>query len=96
MRVEEPVAHVCRSVEWTAAPWERLTVPGNPPPRDIHGANAALVADLLQAIEQNREPIAGGRNARWTVEMALALYESQRTGARVAFPLRNRRNPLAS
>ncbi len=93
---EEPSVHVCRSLEWTNAPWERLTLPGNPPPRDIHGANAALVTDLLQAIEQNREPKAGGRNALWTVEMAMALYESQLTGARVPFPLRRRENPLAS
>jgi predicted dehydrogenase len=93
---EEPVVHVSRSVEWTAAPWERLTLPGNPPPRDIHGANAALVTDLLEAIEQNREPKAGGRHARWTIEMAMALYESQRTGARAPFPLKNRGNPLAS
>jgi predicted dehydrogenase len=93
---EEPEAHVCRSVDWTRAPWERITVPGDPAPRDIHGANKALVADLLAAIEQYREPKASGREARWTIEMAMALYESQRTGARVAFPLKNRENPLES
>ncbi len=93
---EEPVVRVCRSVEWTNAPWERLTLPGNPPARDIHGANATLVNDLLAAIEENREPVSSGRNALWTMEMAMALYQSQLTGARVSFPLRKRENPLAS
>lgn len=93
---EEPVVQVCRSVEWSGAPWERITLPGDPAPRDIHGANKAVAADLLEAIEQNREPKMSGREARWTIEMAMALYESQRTGARVLFPLKNRENPLAS
>lgn len=93
---EEPVVHVCRSVEWSGAPWEHLTLPGQYTPRDIHGANKAVVADLLEAIEQNREPKMSGREARWTIEMAMALYESQRTGARVFFPLKNRENPLLS
>ncbi len=93
---EEPSVHLCRSAEWTAGAWERVTLPPGTPPRDIHGANAALVADLLEAIEQNREPKASGREARWTIEMAMALYESQRTGARVHLPLKNRQSPLES
>lgn len=92
----DPVVHICRSEKWTDAPWERLTLPGNPPPRDDNQANRALVADLLEAIEQNREPRSSGRQARWTIEMAMALYESQRTGGRVYFPLRRRAHPLES
>jgi len=92
----DPVVHICRSEAWTESPWERLTLPGNPPPRNDHEANRAIVLDLLEAIEQNREPRSSGRQARWTIEMAMALYESQRTGGRVYFPLSRRDHPLLS
>ncbi len=92
----DPIVHICRSERWTDAPWERLRLPGDPPPRDDHQANRALVADLLEAIEQDREPRSSGRQARWTIEMAMALYESQRTGGRVYFPLRRRDHPLSA
>ncbi len=90
-----PVVHLCASPRWTDAAWTRLTLPGDPPPRDTNEANRALVADLLEAIELDREPKASGRQARWTIEMAMALYESQLTGGRVHFPLKNRDHPLA-
>lgn len=92
----EPVVQVCSTARWTDAPWTRLSLPGNPPPRDTNEANRALVADLLEAIEQDREPKASGRQALWTLEMAMALYESQQSGGRVYFPLRNRDHPLAT
>jgi predicted dehydrogenase len=90
-----PTVFLCSSPRWTGAPWTPLTLPGNPPPRDTNEANRALVADLLEAIEQNREPKASGVHARWTIEMAMAVYESQLTGGRVHFPLKNREHPLA-
>jgi predicted dehydrogenase len=90
-----PVVCLCAAPRWTDAPWTRLTLPGDPPPRDTNAANRALAADLLEAIEQDREPAASGRQARWTIEMAMALYESQLTGGRVHFPLKNRDHPLA-
>jgi len=90
-----PLVYLCATPRWTDAPWTRLTLPGDPPPRDTNEANRALVADLLEAIEQNREPKASGYHARWTIEMVMALYASQLTGGRVHFPLKNRGNPLA-
>lgn len=92
----EPMVYILDSPEWTNAAWTRLALPGNPPPRDVNEANRAIVADLLAAIDQNREPIASGRQALWTIEMAMALYESERTGGRVPFPLKNREHPLLS
>jgi predicted dehydrogenase len=91
-----PVIEIMESSEWIGAPWTRLTLPGNPPPRTPDDANRALVVDLLEAIEQNREPKANGRHALWTMEMALAVYESHLNGARVPFPLKNRRHPLTA
>ncbi len=91
-----PIVSLAESVDWTGAPWTRLTLPGDPPPRTPDDANRALVADLLEAIEQNREPKSSGRNALWTMEMAQAVYESQLTGGRVRFPLKNRQPPLTA
>ena len=91
-----PVIEIMESSEWIGAPWTRLTLPGDPPPRTPDDANRALVVDLLEAIEQNREPKANGLHALWTMEMALAVYESHLSGARVPFPLRNRRHPLTA
>jgi predicted dehydrogenase len=90
----EPIVHVMKSAKWTDAPWERLTLPGNPPPRDTDGANHAIVADLLDAIERNRPPKASGHEVRWTLEMVMAIYEGHRTGARVRLPLKRREHPL--
>ncbi|HEY5573018.1 MAG TPA: Gfo/Idh/MocA family oxidoreductase [Anaerolineales bacterium] len=44
--------------------------------RDIHG----LVDDFVQAILQNREPAITGEDARAALSIALAAYESARTG----------------
>ena len=45
--------------------------------------NALLVADLLEAIEQNRKPVCSEQDGRWTIEMITSVYQSQKTGARV-------------
>lgn len=92
----EPVVHVSQTTKWTDAAWTRLTLPGNPPPRDTDGANRAIVADLLASIEQDRAPKSSGFEARWTLEMVMALYESHLTGARVRLPLKKRDHPLSA
>jgi predicted dehydrogenase len=102
----KPQVYVCPSVRWTDATWTRLTLPGdpepplllpgNPQPRYTDEANRVLVADLLDAIEHDREPRSSGREARWTLEMVMALYESQLSGGRVHFPLKSRGNPLTA
>jgi predicted dehydrogenase len=91
----EPLVHVMTSAKWTDAAWERLRLPGDPPPRDTDGANRAVVADLLEAIEHNRPPQASGEEARWTLEMVMAIYESHRAGGRVPLPLKRREHPLS-
>jgi predicted dehydrogenase len=57
--------------------------------------NALLVADLLEAIEQDRKPACSEQDGRWTIEMITSVYQSQKTGARVDLPLEDRRHPLA-
>lgn len=76
--------------------WERL-VPLNPVPQDqsIHSyGNRVLVEDLMDAIEERREPLSSGADARVTLELVMAIYESQRRGTRVSLPLLEREHPL--
>jgi predicted dehydrogenase len=76
--------------------WERI-VPESPVPegQSIHVyGNRVLVEDLIDAIEAGREPLSSGRDAAATLEIVMAIYESQRRGARVALPLAEREDPL--
>jgi hypothetical protein len=49
---------------------------------------------LLQAAEHDREPLASGRDGRWSLEMALGIYASHLAGKRLPLPLADRRHPL--
>jgi predicted dehydrogenase len=53
-------------------------------------ANRKLVEDLLSAAE----PMASGREARWSLEMIHGVYASHLAGARVSLPLKDRKHPL--
>ena len=55
-------------------------------------ADARMVRDLLSAIEQKHDPVCTPRDGRWTIEMAFAIYQSQKP--RAEFPLKDRRHPL--
>jgi predicted dehydrogenase len=74
--------------------WVRLLIPESIGPRSQEQANHLLIDDLVAAMESKSEPQAGGRTARWTIEMAHGIYASQRTGGRVKLPLKERLNPL--
>jgi predicted dehydrogenase len=52
------------------------------------------IKSLIHALETNTQPVCSGYDGRWAVEMVAAVYESQRTKARVSFPLKERGNPL--
>ncbi len=84
------------SVSWTGGEWKRFPIPEGTLPRTVLEANHLLLRDLVEAIEHDREPAAGGRTARWTIEMAMAVYESHLTGRRITFPLERREHPLAA
>ena len=53
-----------------------------------------LVDDLLHAIEHDGKPICNEQDGRWTTEMITSIYQSQKTGARVELPLKDRKHPL--
>ena len=82
--------YLLRSPSWVSdsgAAWERINAPG---PKTRADANAMMVADLLEAIEKDRDPVCSARDGRWTIEMVTGIYQSQLSGARVEFPLKNR------
>jgi predicted dehydrogenase len=61
----------------------------------LHAGNVLAVKDLLAAIEEDRQPVSNVYEARTATEMIVAVFESQRQGGPVKFPLENRQNPLA-
>lgn len=58
-------------------------------------SNRFAVWDLMQAIEEGREPVASLTDARVTVEMIYGVYAAHLARATVTFPLINRAHPLA-
>jgi predicted dehydrogenase len=64
---------------------EPTTVP-DPADRQIAG-HRAQIADFLEAIASDRDPLITGEEARKSLEIALAVYQSARTGCEVALPL---------
>lgn len=64
--------------------------------RRVEGGNVLAANDLVAAIEEDRQPQSSIYEARTALEMIAAVFESQRLGAPVKFPLANRENPLAS
>jgi hypothetical protein len=57
-------------------------------------ANALMVADLVRAIERNSKPACDENDGRWTIEMVHSVYQAQKSGGRVTFPLASRNHPL--
>ena len=84
---------ILRSNDWHSGSWEVIELPGQ---KDIglEAHSIWLVEDLVRAIEEDRDPLVSARDGRWTIEMILSIYESQKTGSRVNFPLTDRRHPL--
>ena len=86
-------AAILRSPDWHSGAWETIELTAEE--RAGSGQLATLmVADLLQAIEEDREPAVNEMDGRWTTEMISSVYQSQLTGARVRFPLKDRSHPL--
>lgn len=95
-------AQLLRDPSWSpgrsGAKWIPLSSAGigKPAPsgRSSHRGNLDAVNDLIQAIEKDRQPISSVYDARAATEMIVGIYESHRQNQPVAFPLKNRKNPL--
>jgi predicted dehydrogenase len=57
-------------------------------------SNRYAAWDLMQSIEEDRQPISNIYNARLTIEMIYAIYASHLTGSVIHLPLADRRHPL--
>ena len=77
--------------------------PGAEPLPDMTGIaryfalnNRLAALDLLAAIEEDREPLANGRDARWSLEMIHGVYASHFERRALPLPLVDRHHPLSS
>jgi predicted dehydrogenase len=98
-----PEAYLLRDSRWFDVPggegWERITSEGIGEPESLPAGglldgNRRILDDLIDAVEQDREPLVSGRDGRGSIEMILATYASQRAGGPVELPLRRRKHPL--
>ena len=85
----------------SGATWQHVSSQGIGRPETLeesglHAGNVAAVNDLLLAIDKDRQPVCSMYDGRATVEMIAAVFESQRIGRPVSFPLERRDNPLAA
>lgn len=98
-----PSVHFLPDSSWssgrTSGKWLAVSSqgPGQPEPLtagDLHAGNVAAVKDLIASIAEDRLPVSNIYEARTATEMIVAVFESQRLGAPMTFPLKNRQNPL--
>lgn len=84
----------------SGAKWQKVSSAGVGKPEPVtaggnSNGNVVAIKDLIAAIEENRQPLCSVYEARGTIEMIMAVFESQRVGKPVTFPLENRKHPLA-
>jgi predicted dehydrogenase len=98
-----PPVFLCEDPSWAPGrnnkPWIPITSAGVGEPETINDSssnmgNMLIVKDLIQAIEQDRQPLGSIYDGRAALEMILATYESHRTGGPVDLPMKNRKHPL--
>jgi len=99
-----PRVHILRDASWSPGRsgknWEPVSSAGigKPEPyedKNHAGGNVVACTDLIGAIEEDRQPECSVYEARTTVEMIAAVFESHMVGGPVNLPLENRQNPLA-
>ena len=99
-----PAVHVLRDRSWSPArsgkEWQSVSSRGWNKPEPLKGPeydhrHTLALRDLLQAIEQDRQPRCSVYEGRGGIEMIAAVFESHRQGAPVPLPLENRKNPLS-
>ena len=54
---------------------------------DMGAGHTPLYRDMIEAIEQDREPVCSAREGRRALELVLGIYESAASGRPVRFPL---------
>ena len=62
---------------------------GENPPNVYGYGHTPLYADMIEAIEHNREPYVNGEAGRRALELVLAIYKSAQEKRTITFPLDN-------
>jgi predicted dehydrogenase len=98
-----PPAWILEDPSWTLfakqGAWKPLSSAGIGEPEPIadgslrHG-NALAAQDLIRCVRSGARPASSIHDGRASLEMIMAVYESHRLNAPVAFPLTERRHPL--
>lgn len=88
----EPALASWREVALT--PRERVTFGFDFFAGESNASSLWLLDELVQALDEDREPECSGREARVALEMIMGIYDSHRRGARTSLPLADRRHPL--
>lgn len=98
-----PTAKLLEDSSWSPGrsntDWKDISSAGVDQPEPLadspsSAGNVAAVTDLFAAIEEERQPLCSASDGRATIEMILSVFESQRTGGPVAFPLQLEGHPL--
>jgi predicted dehydrogenase len=98
-----PAAYFLPDPSWfpgrSRAAWQEITSAGLGKPETLRDGglglgNIWIVQDLMDAIENDRQPKGSIYDGRAALEMILAIYESHRVRGPVELPLKNRRHPL--
>lgn len=97
-----PVTLFCDDPAWLPGRkgnWQEITSNGIGKPETIKDSslvqgNRWIVADLFDAIENDRQPRGSIYDGRAALEMILAVYESFRLKRPVEMPLKSRKHPL--
>jgi predicted dehydrogenase len=96
-------AYILKDPSWspgrTGSKWEPISSNGVGKPETIKvdshaGGNMDAAKDLINAIEKDGQPISSVYDALAATEMIVSMFESHRLAKPVAFPLKNRKNPL--
>lgn len=96
-------AHILQDGSWSPGrsdkKWQRITSAGIGQPEPIQegtyeDGHLAAIRDLMDAIENDREPKCSLRDAIGITEMILGAFESQRIGSKVSLPCSTREHPL--
>ena len=99
-----PAAYLLEDPSWmpgkSKAAWQEITSAGVGKPEPLKDGglamgNRLIAQDLIDAIENDRQPLGSMYDGRAALEMILAVYESNRLDRPVDLPLKNRKHPLA-
>lgn len=96
-------AHLLRDGSWSPGRsgknWEPITSDGLGKAEtrtggNYEGGHIAAITNLVESIQQDRQPKCSAEDAREIVEMIAGVFESSRLGGPVDLPLKERGNPL--